>query len=468
MTATAAEIRDDLDSIANGAGAFTGLDPAVRTGLKDRIWTFIGSAIVNVELKALGDVAATAPGSGDVLTWNGSVWAPQAPSGGGGDLDDLGDVDTTGKADGDVLTWDAGGGEWIAAPSSGSGAPTTASYVVLGTNATLTAERVLTGGTGIGLTDGGAGSTLTVAISDAELLAIAGLTSAADRLPYFTGSGTAALATFSAFARTLVDDADASAARSTLGVAIGSDVAAYDAGLASLATVDTAADLLPYTTAANTWGATALTSFARGLLDDTDASGARSTLGVYGGPLSPPTTATFADASVGVAAAWVNASDGSGVLLRANTVVGVDLKFKGKSVSGNFDHKMKMSLLVPNATNPSGGIALYDGTKLYVFGYRSNSNAIQVLTYATATSVGTQVASMAYKEFQELWFRIADDGTDLKFYFAIDDRYGADSWVEVYSIPRTTFMASGPTHIGPVANNNNGTNPLIVVVRSFS
>lgn len=89
---------------------------------------------------------------------------------------------------GNVITVSTGsGGQIILSGSGGSniGAPLGSAYVTIGTDAQLTSERSLTAGTGLTLTDAGAGSTATLAINNNVVATISGST--------FTGAITAVL-----------------------------------------------------------------------------------------------------------------------------------------------------------------------------------------------------------------------------------------------------------------------------------
>ncbi|EPR09866.1 hypothetical protein M527_06990 [Sphingobium indicum IP26] len=110
------------------------------------------------------------------------------------------------------------------------------------------------------------------AYADPGLKALAGLTPAADKLAYFTGTTTSALTTLTSFARSLLDDADAAAARTTLNVDV--------AGTAAVAIASHLAAGDPH---AQYLLKSAVSSFIMGLLDDADAGAARTTLGAQAG-----------------------------------------------------------------------------------------------------------------------------------------------------------------------------------------
>jgi hypothetical protein len=152
---------------------------------------------------------------------------------------------------------------------------------------TATAVGVAYGGTGA-TSASGARTNLGLAIGSdvqgysANLAAFAGLSGAADALPYFTSSSAAAVTTLSSFGRTLIDDASASDARATLGVSIGSDVMGYSARLAAIADLSGSFSAGTVKVVGFSASSTAeyldVTTFGADLIDSANAEAARASL----------------------------------------------------------------------------------------------------------------------------------------------------------------------------------------------
>lgn len=104
------------------------------------------------------------------------------------------------------------------------------------------------------------------------------VTFAANTFPARASTGSLAAKTITDFGLSLVDDADASAGRTTLGLVIGTNVQAYDAELAAIAGLTSAADKGIYFTGSGSAATYDLTSVARTFVAQTTVANMRSNL----------------------------------------------------------------------------------------------------------------------------------------------------------------------------------------------
>lgn len=283
-------------------------------------------------------------------------------------------------------------------------------------------QRTITAGAAIGITDGnGVSSNPIVAVTDVELLALAGLTSAADQLPYFTGSGTAALTTLTSFIRTLLDDATQGAAQATLGVTPGQPL---DAFLTSIALLGTAADRMIYTTAVDTAAETVLSAFARSFLDDASEAVFKATvnletgvdvqawdtdldalaaLAATAGLLARTGAGAFAVRALTAPAAGITVTNGTGAagnptLVLANDLAGVEgLSTTGLAVRSATDTWLTRSIAsgtaitVTNGDGVSGNpsVAVSDVELLAIAGLTSAADSLPYFTGSGTAALTT-------------------------------------------------------------------------------
>ena len=197
------------------------------------------------------------------------------------------------------------------------------------------------------------------ALLKAPLTAINGLTPAADRIAYYTSASAGAMTALTSFGRSLIDDVDAAAARTTLGLGTAATQASTafqpaDATLTALAGVTTAADKLAYFTGVDTAAATDITTVGREILST-------ATSGTNGQVLT---------SSGGGAPTWTTVSGGGGGLPTSQSWT---VDFRPTSTGG--------------ATLAASGWTLVGLTSSGLFA-DANGNVYELLTQTGATSIG--------------------------------------------------------------------------------
>lgn len=221
---------------------------------------------------------------------------------------------------------------------------------------------------------GGAGSSAWADLTGmpASIDAIDGLTPAADRFAYYTGSSAAALATLTAAGRALLDDADAAAQRTTLGLGSAALAASTDfdaagaAAAVSAASAQRAANLGDLASAAAARSNLGLGSAATYSAGAFDAAGAAAAAQAASQPLDSDLTAIAALATTSFGRALLTLADAAA----ARTAIGAASGTGSASGTNTGDQTITLTGDVTGSGTGSFATTVYapPGTEKYAAG----------------------------------------------------------------------------------------------------
>lgn len=234
---------------------------------------------------------------------------------------------------------------------------------------------------GDGITLGGVESTP----ANANLAALAGLTGAADKGFYFTGVGAMALFDLTTVARTLLAQTTTTLQRSTLGLAIGTDVQAFDSDLSALATNST--NGLWARTGAGTGSARTITGTANEI---TVTNGD----GVAGAPtLSVPTSLNYAGKT------FTNAGIMTTVDINGGTIDGAVIG-GASAAAGTFTTGVFTSTITPSQTAGIVGTTTNNNANTGSVGEYVTANASAVAITVAGTVVNVTSISLTAGDWE--------------------------------------------------------------------